>query len=692
MEFLLKIKESRFGKKAASVYKRYGSYIVLFLLAFAINLAVESLCRRHFLGGIRMFMASPEVFLFNSFIIMTTLSVANFFPKQGAIYFVISTLWLVLGLLDNLVQNYRTTPLSATDFEILSSVLEIFTKYLKWWQIVGAIILFVGILAFLIYRIIKGKKVKVNFVRAVICVLGSVALMTFTGNALMQRGAISSKIGNLVHAYNDYGFAYCFSSSVVDRGINEPKDYSTQSVDEIIKMVGETNAEPETTPNIVMVQLESFFDVNYMRNITYSENPIPEFTKLKENYTSGFLTVPSFGAGTVNTEFEILTGMSLDYFGAGELPYKTVLKNKTCETINYNLLQLGYSTHAIHNHSASFYSRFLVYPNMGFDTFQSLEYMENVDKNPIGWAKDNVLIEEIFKALNSTQERDFVYAVSVQPHGQYPDVYPEGYEKKITVNGIENPEFEAGFSYYINQMYETDKFVGDLVNALKRYRQPVILVLYGDHLPNFTMTSDMVTTDDLYKTEYVMWSNYNMEKENKDLYTYQLSAYVLGRAGINNGIITKLHQNFSENQNYQRALEMIEYDMLYGNMQSYENAVPYEPREMGFGIDKIELKSARQIGSYMYVTGDHFTRHSKVVLDGKKKKTVYINSNTLLIANEPDNIYETLCVTQYGNNGNEYTSTNVLENPDMLQPIDEEMLEQLTSSEEEIVQEFEEEQ
>ncbi len=690
MKLFSDIKDSKFGKKFGAFYEKFGSYIVLLLLAFVINLIVESLCRRHFLGGIKMFINVPWIFLFNTFIIMFTLSIANFVPKQGALYFVISTLWIVLGVLDNLVQNYRTTPLSATDFEILSSVMEIFTKYLKWWQIIGAIILFVVILAFLIYRIIKGKKVKVNFLRAAICVAGSFALMLFTGNALLDSGAISKKIGNLVHAYNDYGFVYCFTSSVVDRGINEPKDYSTQSVDEIIQMIGQTNAEPETTPNIIMVQLESFFDANYMKDLTYSENPVPEFTKLKENYTHGFLTVPSFGAGTVNTEFEVLTGMSLDYFGTGELPYKTILKSKTCESINYNLLELGYSTHAIHNHSASFYSRYQVYPNMGFDSFQSLEYMENVEKNPTGWAKDNVLIEEIFKALNSTQERDFVYAVSVQPHGQYPEIYPEGYEQKITVSGFENPEDEAPFAYFINQLNETDKFVGDLVDALKKYKQPVILVLYGDHLPNFDMESEMVTTNDLYKTEYVMWSNYHMENEYKDLNTYQLSAYVLGRAGINNGILTKLHQNFSENQNYQKTLEMIEYDMLYGNMQSYVNAVPYEPRDMRFGIDDIEIKSARQIGSYIYVTGEHFTRHSKVVLDGKKKKTVYINSNTLLIANDPDNQYENLCVTQYGNNGNAYTSTNVLENPDMLQPIDQEMLEQLTSSEEEPIQEFEE--
>lgn len=53
-----------------------------------------------------------------------------------------------------------------------------------------------------------------------------------------------------------------------------------------------------------MVQLESFIDPNRLEGFTYSENPVPVFTELKENYTRGYLSVPAIGAGTANTEFE----------------------------------------------------------------------------------------------------------------------------------------------------------------------------------------------------------------------------------------------------------------------------------------------------------------------------------------------------------------------------------------------------
>ena len=64
----------------------------------------------------------------------------------------------------------------------------------------------------------------------------------------------------------------------------------------------------------------------------------------------------------------------------------------------------------------------LVFPNLGFDTFTSEEYMAKEDeKNPLGWVKDSVLTDEILKCLDFTEGPDYVYTISVQGHGAYPD-------------------------------------------------------------------------------------------------------------------------------------------------------------------------------------------------------------------------------------------------------------------------------
>ncbi|MFQ9394794.1 MAG: hypothetical protein ACLR2E_13080 [Lachnospiraceae bacterium] len=48
--------------------------------------------------------------------------------------------------------------------------------------------------------------------------------------------------------------------------------------------------------------------------------------------------------------------MNIDDFGIGEYPYKTVLKEKTCESLAYNLKSYGYKAYAIHNHEEAFMS------------------------------------------------------------------------------------------------------------------------------------------------------------------------------------------------------------------------------------------------------------------------------------------------------------------------------------------------
>ena len=109
--------------------------------------------------------------------------------------------------------------------------------------------------------------------------------------------------------------------------------------------------------------------------VNLSKDPVPNFRSLSENFTSGYLTVPVVGAGTANSEFEVLTGMNLRFFGTGEYPYKTILKQTNCESIASDLSEIGYGTHVVHNNGGNFYSRANAFSQFGFDTFTSKELM-----------------------------------------------------------------------------------------------------------------------------------------------------------------------------------------------------------------------------------------------------------------------------------------------------------------------------
>ncbi len=138
---------------------------------------------------------------------------------------------------------------------------------------------------------------------------------------------LSNYFGNIAFAYEDYGYPYCLATTIFNTGISCPQDYSQEEIDRIKSTeseLGET--QEDSRPNIIFLQLESFFDPTEVNFLEFSEDPIPTFRKLMKEYSSGYFRVPSVGAGTANTEFETITGMSLRYFGPGRVSVQVDLK------------------------------------------------------------------------------------------------------------------------------------------------------------------------------------------------------------------------------------------------------------------------------------------------------------------------------------------------------------------------------
>ena len=324
-------------------------------------------------------------------------------------------------------------------------------------------------------------------------VIAAVASFLLVTNVALKERVLSSYFGNIAFAYEDYGFPYCLGTTFFNTGIDCPNGYGEDLMQEIVlsTQTGEETKIPEEPVNVIFLQLESFFDPKQVEFLNLSEDPIPNFRRLMEEYTSGYFRVPSVGAGTANTEFETITGMSLHYFGPGEYPYKSILKEKTCESVPYVLKGLGYSTHAIHNNEANFYSRKSVFANLGFQTFTSEEYMPDIsDTTPTDWVKDHILTDEIVKCLDATEGPDYIYTISVQGHGDYP-TEPVLEDPQITVSGAENREKNNySWEYYVNQLKEMDDFIQELVDTLAEYDEPVVLVMYGDHLPTMGLEAE----------------------------------------------------------------------------------------------------------------------------------------------------------------------------------------------------------
>ena len=631
------------------------------MLSLLLTLVVEILCRRSVFAGLTYMVCTPIYFMANAAIIFTGYAVGLLFKRRYSFIFFITCLWLGFGIADCVMMNFRITPLSMNDILLLKSVITIIDVYLSVFEIIVICAAFAAAVAALVVVMVRQKKRGVSYLKIGITAGISVAL---TAGILIfgkYSPSVARDYANISSGYGKYGFPFSFCMSAVDRGIDKPQTYSKQNIDEIKESLVKIKTN-EVTPdtNIVFLQLESFFDVNYLKNVTFSEDPLPFFTQLKRECPHAFLSVPALGAGTANTEFEIITQMNVDDFGVGEVPYKSVLQDTTCETSNYILKELGYACHAIHNHQGTFYSRNKVYADLGFDTFTSLEYMNGVTTTPMGWAKDDVLTGEIIKCLDSTKGLDYIYTISVQGHGKYPDDYEGETEIKVT-SGME--ESLNSFEYYVNQIHEMDAFLRDLIDTLSNYDENVILVLYGDHLPSFEITDEDIENGDIFQTEYVIWTNKELDIKAEDMQSYRLTSFVLSLLGCNNGVLTKYHQNFADNENYLDTLKELEYDMLYGNKYFTSGENPYVPTELQMGTYPVSVTSAEMIGEALFISGKGFTSASTAFVNGKETETLFVNENTLIMS--PDDLDDEeeyiLCIEQLSADGIALSSTDELD-------------------------------
>ena len=636
--------------KIKNAYKKIkkNHVLALFILAGVLDYIIEALGRLSPVAALQFFGEHPLITFCNVMLIMAVISLSLLFKRRVFAACMLSLLWLSIGIINGIILTNRMTPFNVKDLSTLSEAQSILTNYfsVKSLIIIGAGAALFVLLVIVLFRKTPRSKGKIDYRKSVasILIIILVAFGSITGG--MKLGVLDTFFPSLPYAYRVNGVPYSFMITWVKTGIDKPKGYSEEMIKGVftggelgtdgIYTPGKDDTEkPKQKPNIVFVQLESFIDPTIAKNIEYSKDPIPYYRKLLKKYSSGYLTVPAVGAGTANVEFEAITGISARFFGPGEYPYKSILTETTCESTPYDLRQVGYTSHAIHNHRGAFYNRNTVFANLGFDTFTCLEYMNNVVKTPKNWAKDTILTENIIDALNSSEGPDYIYTISVQGHGKYPS------EKVIEDPVIEvtkapDEEMKWSYEYYANQVYEMDLFVKELTDALEDYDEDVVLVMYGDHLPALDMTEENLTTGDLYKTQYVIWSNFGLEKKDEDICAYEITSHLLKRFGISAGLLNKYHQNYEGSKNYLDGLEALSHDILYGKNYIYGGKKPFEPTELKMGIRDIKIENIVKIGDKYYIKGQNFTEYSKISLDGEVLKTVYLGPTILALNEEVD--------------------------------------------------------
>lgn len=630
-------RNSAFAKKMQPVYAFMNRFSLIFhaLLACIINFVIEAISRHSVVAAWDYMTGTPMVFLYNAFMIFVTFSIVYLFKRRIFVRMIIGAIWVILGIANGYILLKRVTPFNAQDLKIAGDGIALINNYCNGFEVV---VIAVGAVALLIWLISMWRRGgqyagKIHHIVALIGIIVCGVLYTFVTNIAIDKRVVSTYFGNIAFAYEDYGLPYCFSASLFNTGISEPNGYTKKAMAKIDKD-GElnqtaTSRSSDELPNIIVVQLESYFDVANAEFFTTSEDACPNLHNLYQNYSNGYFKVPSVGAGTANTEFEVLTGMNLRYFGPGEYPYKTYSKKHSTESAATALASLGYGTHALHDNTGNFYSRANVFNNMGFDTFTSKEFMNVLQTTENGWAKDEILTQHIMEAMDTTKQEDFVFTVSVQGHGNYPETQVIE-NPKIKVEGIEDEALKNKWEYYVNQVYEMDQFVGDLIKAVEERNEPSVVVFYGDHLPTMGLKAEDLKSRYLYNTNYVIWDNIGLQKDDKNIPAYQLMSEVLNRLDIHSGTVFNYHQQRKGTKNYLSDLELLQYDILYGKQYVYNGKAPITEGHMVMGIRNVSLSSiVPQLNSGYSLYGENFTKYSRVYVNGEKQKSSFLNNTRI---------------------------------------------------------------
>ena len=276
-------RNSAFSRKMQPAYQFMNRISLVFhaLLACVINFVIEAVSRHSAVEAWNYMTGTPVVFLYNAFMIFITFSVVYLVKRRMFVRIIISVLWLALGVANGYMLMKRVTPFNAQDFKVAKDGITLINNYFNGAELVG---LAVGITAVVIWVISMWRRGgqyngKIRRIWALAGVIAWFAVYGIVSDLAVEKRVVSTYFGNIAFAYEDYGLPYCFMASVFNTGITEPNEYNEETIMKISdqgKMTrNETGRSESELPNIIFIQLESYFDVAEAEFFTTSEDACP---------------------------------------------------------------------------------------------------------------------------------------------------------------------------------------------------------------------------------------------------------------------------------------------------------------------------------------------------------------------------------------------------------------------------------
>ncbi|MDO4975723.1 MAG: sulfatase-like hydrolase/transferase [Eubacteriales bacterium] len=336
------------------------------------------------------------------------------------------------------------------------------------------------------------------------------------------------------YKYRYYGTLLTTARTFGYLHVTEPDGYSVEKTQKIIDDFAngktaddakESNGKKaEKAPNVIVIMNESFADLKDLGDLQVSQDYMPYFRSLK-NTIKGYTYSSVFGGNTANSEFEFLTGNTLAFLPDNSVPYQLFLRNKTAG-LTSTLKDQGYGPcYALHPYYNTGYSRYKIYPLMGFDHFYCSDDF-SVFTDTVNY---HITDYEDYRKLISLYESDkedgkpfYMFNVTMQNHGSYDgSTYETGDDVKLEGS----LRYFSRVEQYLNMIKMSDDALKYLVEYFEKVEEPTVIVFFGDHQPdldeefyNTLLQKDISELEGeelerLYKCPFLIWANYDIKDQ-----------------------------------------------------------------------------------------------------------------------------------------------------------------------------------
>lgn len=519
--------------------------IFTILSPIIILLLVETITGNLF--TIQPFYLFINLMLYSIFLFLVIL----FFQKIQVSLYLTYILFPVLSLLEYYVYKLRGRSFMLQDIRSFQTAKTVMKAYNYDIELTIAIPLLVTIALIYIIMLLPSvsfpQHSKTRKTSVIILVFGLTILLSNRSIA-KYINFLSLSMWDIETNYQTNGYFLTLLSEIQYLKQTAPDGYSENAVSQIAesylssyKLTEELDSSYVTPENIILIMNESWADFRYIADFPKADTITPFIDSLHKNVIKGYLHVPVFGAGTANSEYEVLTGNCMQFLEASNIAYQLYIQENEWGLAS-TLKEQGFQTVALHPNTATNWNRNIVYPRMKFDKFISYENWPKEMLQNIRWCtSDESSYNTLIKLYKEKEENEklFSFLVTMQNHGgynwsDYPSTVSLDYETKYPLT-----------EQYLSLIQESDHAFASLVEAFENIEDPTMIIMFGDHLPNIenSFYENLLNTSwenislfekqKIYTTPFVIWTNYNIpEQKEIEMSSNYFGSYILQLTGM----------------------------------------------------------------------------------------------------------------------------------------------------------------